>query len=122
MPTHSVELDTFRRRIESLRANNSRLREGLDREASLLAQFQERTGPRPSIDAETRRRLEELTARELEVLRQIAEGHSTKEIAALLGITFKTAACHRHRLMQKLEVHGTGSLVRVAISAGVVRV
>ena len=56
--------------------------------------------------------MEELTARELEVLRYIAEGHSTKEIGARLGITFKTAACHRHRLMQKLDVHGTGALVR----------
>jgi DNA-binding CsgD family transcriptional regulator len=42
--------------------------------------------------------VEKLTRRELEVLRHIAEGKSTKQVAATLGITFKTAACHRYRV------------------------
>jgi DNA-binding CsgD family transcriptional regulator len=117
-----VELDSFRRRIDSLRVNNSRLRDELERETLRLLRFQERGNGRPSADSELRRHIEDLTARELEVLRLIAEGHSTKEIGARLGITFKTAACHRHRLMQKLDVHGTGALVRLAIVTGVARV
>jgi DNA-binding NarL/FixJ family response regulator len=122
MLTSSVELNSFRRRIDSLRANNSRLRDDLERETSRLLKFQERSTERQPAQTALRKQFEELTARELEVLQHIAEGCSTKEIGARLGITFKTAACHRHRLMQKLDVHGTGALVRIAIAAGVVKV
>jgi DNA-binding CsgD family transcriptional regulator len=118
----TVELDSFRRRIDSLRVNNSRLRDELEREILRLVQFQERGNDRQPAYSEVRKQLEDLTGRELEVLRHIAEGCSTKEIGARLGITFKTAACHRHRLMQKLDVHGTGALVRIAIASGVVKV
>jgi len=62
-----------------------------------------------------------LTPRETEVLKCIAEGHSTKQVAAILGITFKTAACHRQRLMAKLGVHETVNLVRYAIRQGITR-
>lgn len=58
---------------------------------------------------------ERLTAREREVLRLIVEGNSTKEIGHLLGISFKTASSHRWRVMQKMGVHETASLVRLAI-------
>src|SRR5262249_34734768 len=47
---------------------------------------------------------EALTARETEVLRSIAAGHSTKETAFELGISFKTACTHRYRLMDKLGI------------------
>ena len=118
----SVELDSFRRRIDSLRVNNVRLRDELERETLRLLQFQERGNGRAPANPELRRQIEDLTARELEVLRLIAEGHSTKAIGTQLGITFKTAACHRHRLMQKLGVHGTGALVRLAISTGLTKI
>lgn len=59
-----------------------------------------------------------LTNRELDVLKGIAEGYSTKQVAGLLGITFKTAACHRYRVMEKLDLHDTASLVRYAIRIG----
>lgn len=118
----SVDLDSFRRRIDSLRASNLRLRDELERETSRLVRFQERATERQPAHAVLRRRIEDLTSRELEVLQHIAEGYSTKEIGSRLGITFKTAACHRHRLMQKLEVHGTGALVRIAIATGLVKV
>jgi PAS domain S-box-containing protein len=62
-----------------------------------------------------------LTAREVQVLALVAEGHSTKEIAALLGISYKTADSHRSRIMEKLGVHETASLVRYAIRQGIVR-
>ena len=64
--------------------------------------------------------VEALTRREAEVLKHIAEGHSTKQVAGLLGITFKTAACHRYRVMDKLGIHETASLVRYAIRQGMV--
>ena len=66
--------------------------------------------------------VEPLTSRERQVLALIAEGHSTKEVAAKLGITFKTAACHRYRMMDKLDLHATASLVRYAIRNGYIRV
>jgi DNA-binding CsgD family transcriptional regulator len=62
-----------------------------------------------------------LTPRETEVLKLIAAGLSTKEIAASLGITFKTAACHRSRIMEKLDIHDVVSLVWYAIENKVVK-
>jgi DNA-binding NarL/FixJ family response regulator len=65
--------------------------------------------------------LELLTAREIAVLKLIAEGFSSKEIAHQLGITFKTACCHRFNLMQKLNVREVATLVRIAVRSGLVR-
>jgi PAS domain S-box-containing protein len=62
-----------------------------------------------------------LTPRELQVLTLVAEGKSTKEVATLLGISYKTADSHRSRIMEKLDVHETASLVRYAIRIGVVK-
>jgi DNA-binding NarL/FixJ family response regulator len=59
-----------------------------------------------------------LTTRERQILRLIAAGNSTKQAAAALGITFKTAVGHRSQLMKKLNIHDTASLVRYAIRAG----
>lgn len=62
-----------------------------------------------------------LTSRETQVLQLIAEGKSTKEIASLLGITVKTAESHRTRLMQKLNIHETATLVLYAVRRGIVQ-
>ena len=62
-----------------------------------------------------------LTARERQVLQLIAEGKSTKDVASLLGISVKTAESHRSRLMQKLDIHETASLVRYAVRRGIVQ-
>ena len=62
-----------------------------------------------------------LTARERQVLQLIAEGKTTKAIAELLGITFKTAESHRNRIMKKLDIHQTAGLVRYAIRRGLLR-
>jgi DNA-binding NarL/FixJ family response regulator len=61
-----------------------------------------------------------LTNRELEVLRLMADGLRTKEIAVRLDVSFKTAACHRYRILQKLCVESTVSAVRWAIRQGIV--
>jgi DNA-binding NarL/FixJ family response regulator len=50
----------------------------------------------------------------------MADGLTTKVIASKLGVTFKTAACHRGRILQKLSVDSTVSAVRWAIRSGIV--
>jgi DNA-binding NarL/FixJ family response regulator len=62
-----------------------------------------------------------LSARERQVLQLVAEGKSTKEIAALLAISFKTVESHRCRMMEKLGLHETASLVRYAIRQGLIQ-
>ena len=62
-----------------------------------------------------------LTPREHQVLQLIAEGKTTKEVAALLGVSVKTAESHRMRIMTKLDIHETASLVRYAIRQGLIR-
>jgi two-component system, NarL family, response regulator NreC len=62
-----------------------------------------------------------LTSRERQVLQLVGEGKSTKEVAALLGVSIKTAESHRTRLMQKLDIHETASLVRYAIRRGLLQ-
>jgi DNA-binding NarL/FixJ family response regulator len=60
----------------------------------------------------------QLSVRERQVLQLVGEGHSTKKIASLLGISVKTADTHRTKLMEKLDIHQTAGLVRYAIRNG----
>jgi two-component system response regulator NreC len=62
-----------------------------------------------------------LSSRERQVIQLVSEGKSTREIASLLGISVKTAESHRNRLMQKLDIHETASLVRYAVRHGIVQ-
>ena len=62
-----------------------------------------------------------LTPRLREVLRLIADGNTTKEIASILGVSEKTAELYRSRLMARLDIHDTAGLVRYAIGRGLVR-
>ena len=66
-------------------------------------------------------REEFLTAREREVLQLVAEGKTTKEIGAILGVSTKTADAHRTRLMQKLDIHDIAGLTRHAIRSGLIQ-
>ncbi len=61
-----------------------------------------------------------LTEREREMLVLVAQGKTTKEAAKELGITYKTADSHRSRILEKLGVHETASMVRYAIRAGLI--
>jgi len=63
---------------------------------------------------------EQPTARQREVLKLIAEGRNTKEIAHLLGISIKTAEAHRLQLMERLDIHDVAGLVRYAIRTGMI--
>lgn len=56
-----------------------------------------------------------LTTREREIIRLISEGNSSKEVAATLGISVKTADTHRANIMRKLQVHTVSDLVRYAL-------
>jgi DNA-binding NarL/FixJ family response regulator len=62
-----------------------------------------------------------LTPRGQEVLRLVAEGMTTKEIAQTLGLSVKTAESHRTRIMDRLEIHDTAGLVRYAIRRGLIQ-
>jgi DNA-binding NarL/FixJ family response regulator len=61
-----------------------------------------------------------LSSREVEVLQLIAEGQANKQVAAELGISFKTVEKHRQNLMVKLNIHDTAGLTRYAITAGII--
>jgi PAS domain S-box-containing protein len=71
-------------------------------------------------DQESVRIVFALTERERQVLVLIADGKSTKEAALRLGISYKTADSHRSRILEKLGVHETASMVRYAIRAGLI--
>jgi DNA-binding NarL/FixJ family response regulator len=65
--------------------------------------------------------LKGLTPRQREVLKLIAEGKSTKEIALALMISVKTVETHRTLLTDRLDIHNTAGLVRYAIKTGLIR-
>ena len=56
-----------------------------------------------------------LTPRQREIVQLLAEGKNSREIAALLGTTFKTIETHRANIMRRLECHSVTELVRYAI-------
>ncbi len=61
-----------------------------------------------------------LTRRERQILALIAAGNSSKEIAATLGLAFKTVTCHRARIQEKLDARNTADLTRAAVYMGLV--
>jgi DNA-binding NarL/FixJ family response regulator len=67
-----------------------------------------------------RRRLRKLTPRQLEVLRLVAAGHTTREIARRLRLSAKTVESHRGEVMKRLAMHDVVALVRYAVRVGLV--
>jgi DNA-binding NarL/FixJ family response regulator len=65
--------------------------------------------------------LDPLTPRQREILRLIATGQSTKEIARTLNISVKTVETHRLQLMERLDIHEIAGLVRYALRVGLVK-
>ena len=59
-----------------------------------------------------------LSEREIEVINQIKDGLSSKEIADRLGISIKTVEVHRHNILKKLKVKNTASLINFINSTG----
>ncbi|MDB5082438.1 MAG: DNA-binding response regulator [Chloroflexi bacterium] len=62
-----------------------------------------------------------LTQREREILKLVAEGHTNKEIAELLVLSVKTVENHRYSLMNKLNAHDRGELIKYAIRVGLIQ-
>jgi DNA-binding NarL/FixJ family response regulator len=60
-----------------------------------------------------------LTSMQREVLQLLAEGHSVKEIAAILNISAKTVEYHKYRMMEDLGIKTTAELVRYAVKQGI---
>lgn len=71
---------------------------------------------------ERRSPLSKLTSRQVEVLRMVAEGHRTREIADKLSLSIKTVESHRGELMKRLGMHDVVSLVRYALRSGLVAI
>jgi DNA-binding NarL/FixJ family response regulator len=69
-----------------------------------------------------REKLDTLSPRQLEILKLIAEGLTTKEKARRLNISAKTVESHRAELMLRLDIHDVAGLVRFAIKMGLVDV
>ncbi|MBI4876192.1 MAG: response regulator transcription factor [Acidobacteria bacterium] len=64
--------------------------------------------------------LDLLSSREREVLQMIAEGKTNKEIAVTLNLSVYTVDAHRGRIMEKLNLHSAGELVRFAVRKGLI--
>ena len=64
--------------------------------------------------------LKDLSSRDLEILRQLAEGRTLSQIADALGLSYKTAANNCSRIKARLGVRSTADLIRIAIRAGLV--
>jgi DNA-binding NarL/FixJ family response regulator len=118
--------------VPELIREGQKLRSDLDTNVALLhstfeqltasaAEFGWRADPPVRTGTQDTHLLEGLTKREIEVLRLIAEGKSSRAVAAELGMAFRTAVCHRYRIFQKLQIHETASLVRLAVRAGLVK-
>ena len=61
-----------------------------------------------------------LSPRQLEILRMVAEGQSTKQIAFALDISVKTVETHRAHIMERLEIRDVAGLVVFAVRSGLI--
>lgn len=64
----------------------------------------------------------QLTTRQLEILRLIARGESTRSIADGLGLSVKTVEAHRSQIMHRLQIHDIPGLVLFAVREGIIRI
>lgn len=83
--------------------------------------FDQQLTPLPNTGAE-KKGTSGLTARELEVLRLIVHGKSSKDIARILGISVNTVSAHRTRISRTLGCHNAAELVTHAIRSGLVHI
>jgi two-component system, NarL family, nitrate/nitrite response regulator NarL len=74
----------------------------------------------PDRRGQFEKRTNRLSSREVEVLQLIAEGKPNKQVAAELGVSFKTVDKHRQHLMAKLNIHDVSGLTRYAIAEGII--
>lgn len=65
---------------------------------------------------------QQLTDRQREMLKLVAEGYTAREIADMLVITLRTVETHKTNLMNKLDIHNKADLIRFAIRKGIITV
>ena len=87
---------------------------------SISKRVQDRSQKALQRGGKFRQKINHLSSREVEVLQLIAEGKPNKQVAAELGVSFKTVDKHRQHLMSKLDIHDVAGLTRYAISAGII--
>jgi DNA-binding NarL/FixJ family response regulator len=85
-----------------------------------LEDSSQKTAARLATSGASNKTRNRLSSREIEVLQLIAEGKANKQVAAELGVSFKTVDKHRQHLMAKLNIHDTAGLTRYAISMGII--
>ena len=81
---------------------------------------QSRSGKQVDRGGKFQKKNNRLSSREVEVLQLIAEGKPNKQVAAELGVSFKTVDKHRQHLMSKLDIHDVAGLTRYAIAEGII--
>jgi DNA-binding NarL/FixJ family response regulator len=96
------------------------LREAIDRVSAGGVYYSSESSALLREAAFTPSRDEQLTERQREILREVASGLSSKEIAVRLSISEKTVSNHRTRIMERLGMHDVASLTRYAVSLGLV--
>ena len=79
--------------------------------AALIDDYRQQVGGEP---------YDRLTGREREILKLIADGHTSREIAELLSISLKTVISHRTKIMEKLDLHNRTELIKYAMRKGLV--
>lgn len=110
--------------IVSTSASASRLKESLQEVANggayLCSDSANLLRKSRLLDSSKTQRKNRLSNREREILQVVAEGNSTKQIAALLGVSVKTIEAHRANLMKKLEARSAVELTRCAFELGII--
>ncbi len=81
--------------------------------AALIEDYRQRAESEP---------FDRLTSREREVLKLIAEGHTSQEIADTLIISLKTVLGHRTKMMEKLDIHNRTELIKFAMRKGLISI
>ena len=83
--------------------------------AALVEEWQHKASPKGDKDS-----YQQLTDREREVLKLVAEGHTAREIADMLVVSPKTVEWYKTSLMHKLNIHNKADLIKYAIRKGVI--
>ena len=81
--------------------------------SALIEDYRQRTDMDP---------YDRLTTREREILRLIAEGHTSQQIADMLVISLKTVLGHRTKIMEKLDIHNRTELIKFAMRKGLISI
>ena len=88
--------------------------------ASISKRVKDRSQKQLERGGRFKKKANRLSSREVEVLQLIAEGRPNKQVAAELGVSFKTVDKHRQHLMSKLNIHDVAGLTRYAIAEGII--